>query len=362
VRVVKAVHGGDMHALGSRLGRDPASLLDFSANVNPLGPPDGVRAALRALATDPAEIERYPDPRYVALRNAFATRHGVDADRIVVANGSAALVGAALRALDPKRCVVSVPAFSEYAKGLHDARVEPIEVPVDPVTFAVDDAALVRAAETSGATACLLSNPNNPTGVLTPRATIVALAAALHALGRTLIVDEAFVDYVPHASCVDDAAGAIVLRSLTKFYAMPGIRIGYAVAPGALAERVADALPSWPVGAIEQRVALAAIADAGYDARTRAINAAERERVRDRLANLGYRISSSAANFLLVDVTCCGTTADRFADDLASRFGIAVRACDDYHGLPARTFVRVAIRSRADDDRLLVAFAALRGV
>jgi threonine-phosphate decarboxylase len=360
VRGVKAIHGGDVRALAARAGCDPNALLDFSANVNPLGPPDGVRDVLRRLADDPAELMQYPDPAYGELRGVFGAIHGIDPDRIVVANGSAALVGAVVRALAPARCILPVPAFSEYRKALSETRIDTIDVPLTRGTYEPDTAALVRAARESGATLCILANPNNPTGSLASRDTILALERALRAAGCRLVVDEAFMDYAPTESCIPAAANAIVLRSLTKFYAIPGVRIGYAVVPASLARAIGGALPSWPVGTIESHVARAALADRAYARRTRDRNTAERERMLTALAGLGLLVAPGAANFLFVDVASTGMTAEHLANDLLERHGIAIRVCDDYAGLPAPTFVRVAVRAPAENERLLAALATVR--
>jgi L-threonine-O-3-phosphate decarboxylase len=357
---MRAIHGGDVRALAARAGRDPTALLDFSANVNPLGPPDGVRDVLRRLADNPSELTHYPDPTYGDIRAAFAAASGVDPDRIVVANGTAAIVGAVVRALAPTRCILPVPAFSEYRKALSETRVDAVEIPLARDTYEPDTAALVRAARDSGATLCILSNPNNPTGALASREAIVELERALRVADCRVVVDEAFIDYAPAASCIPVAPDAIVLRSLTKFYAIPGIRIGYAVAPASLAAAIGAALPSWPVGAVESHVALAVLADRSYARQTRAGNAVERERVRAALADLGFLVAPAAANFLFVDVAPTGTTAERLARDLLHRYGIAIRICDDYAGLPTPTFVRVAVKAPAENDRLLESLARCR--
>lgn len=356
---MRAIHGGDIRALAARVGRDPSTLLDFSANVNPLGPPDGVRDVLRRLAEDPSDLTHYPDPAYGDLRAAFGATHGVDPDRIVVANGSAALVGAVVRAIAPKRCVLPVPAFSEYRKALSETGADVLEVKLPRETYEPDVAALVRAARESDSTLCILSNPNNPTGSLASRETIVELEDALRGEGCRLVVDEAFIDYVPEASCIPFASDAIVLRSLTKFYAIPGVRIGYAVVPASLAPAIDATLPSWPVGTIESRVALAAIADQSYARRTRQSNDVERERMRAAMTQLRFLVAPTKANFIFVDVAPAGMTARQLANDLLRRYGIAIRVCDDYAGLSAPTFVRVAVKAPEDNERLLEALAVL---
>jgi threonine-phosphate decarboxylase len=353
-------HGGDVRSLAARAHRDAATILDFSANVNPLGPPEGVDAALAALARDASELSRYPDPHATDLRAALAQRHGVAPVEIVVANGSAATIAAIVLASDAKRCIVPVPAFSEYAKALRVHRTQAVLVPPGRHARADETARIVRAARDHAAEICLLANPNNPTGALRTRASVVELARELAAVSCRLIVDEAFIDYEPDESIARDAVelGAIVIRSLTKFYAIPGVRLGYAIARHDLCERIAASLPSWPTGTIETRIALAAVADPDFDARTRATNARERARFRAALEKLGLRVSPSAANFLFADIAPFVTTAAAWSDRLLRDAGIAVRVCDDYDGLPTRTFVRIAVRSEADNDRLLAAVAA----
>ena len=358
---MRAVHGGDLRSLAARAGRDLSSILDFSANINPLGPPDGVRDVLTAFADDRAELERYPDPHYEVLREAIGRRHHTSPACVAVANGGAATIGAVVRALRPRRCVVAVPAFVEYAKALADASVAMLPVPLAAPAFELDAEAIVRAARGGAAEMCILTNPNNPTGVLASGATIVALARDLARFRCTLVVDEAFIDYEPQESCLAQTGecDAIVLRSLTKFYAIPGVRVGYAVAPPAVAESISASLPSWPIGAIDARIAAAAIAGGTYDDRSRKANAVERSRMVDALRDLGLGVLESAANFVFADVSPLRTTAATFAERLLMDRGIAVRCCDDYEGLPAATFVRIAVRTARDDDRLVAAIASL---
>jgi L-threonine-O-3-phosphate decarboxylase len=358
VRAMKARHGGNLRAIAAGAGREPGDILDFSANVNPLGPPEAVRRILHAFAESPARLATYPDPAYQNLRDALARRHGIDRKRIVVGNGSAALIGAVVRALLPERCVVPVPAFSEYAKALDDARVDVRHVPLARGSYELDAAAILRVAGRTGATLCIVANPNNPTGAVTARETVGALARDLARIGCTLAIDEAFVDYAPDASCASDDLPAIVLRSLTKFFAIPGVRIGYAVAPEAVASAIADVFPSWPVGTMETEIALAALGDVEFVRETRETNAIERARLASALRSLGLHVLAGAANFVFADLAPLHVTAAPLAATLLARDGIAIRTCDDYDGLGAATFVRIAVRTPLENDRLLAALEA----
>ena len=347
-------HGGDLPSIGRAFACDPESLLDFSANINPLGPPDAVRALLRAAAERPSILAAYPDPQARDLVAGLAARHGVSGSRIVVANGSAALLDVSVRALATRRCVVPVPAFGEYARALAGAGAEMLPFPLRAEDdFALDSERLAAFARASGADACILSNPHNPSGHGTSAVAIAALAGELARGGCASIVDEAFVDYAPELglSAAALTGRTVVLRSLTKFFAIPGLRIGYGFAPEPLAERIRAMLPSWPVGTLEQRAARAVIGDGAYAQATLRHNAAARTALVRDLEACGVRVFPAAANFVLFDPSarCADTT--RLRDGLVRECGIVIRT---FEGLP---YVRVAVRRSAENARLVAALA-----
>jgi len=362
---VVATHGGNLGAVARAFDIDPRMLIDFSANINPAGPPPGVMAVLRGAAEHPQILTAYPDPDATELAAALAQGEGIAPERTIVGNGGAALLDAAIRALAPRRCILPVPAFSEYARALAANGADAIPFPLRAdEDFRIDAERLVAAARAEQADLCIFSNPHNPSGGVLARANVLTLARGLAAQGCATIVDEAFVDYVPAVSiadAIDDDEPIIVLRSLTKFYAIPGMRVGYAFAPQALAARVRAAFPSWPVGTLDQHAALAALMDDAYAIRTRLENLREREHLARRLTDLGCRVFPAAANFLFVDVTALGIEPEELRTKLIRRAGIVIRTFPDdpaLHGMPV---VRVAVRSRADNDCLAEALALSRG-
>ena len=344
------VHGGDVEAIARLSGRPAAALLDFSANINPLGPPPEVIAALRKALEDTAALVRYPDAEQPALRAALARHTRTTPEAIALGNGSAALLHAAIRSLAPRRCIVPVPAFSEYAAALHQHGAEMVPFPLSARdAFALDTAALVAHAKRAGADLCIVNNPHNPSGAVMQRGPMRALSEQLGHIGCRTIVDEAFVDYVPTASIAGILPPkAIVLRSLTKFYAMPGLRIGYAVGAPADASALEARLPSWPVSTLAYTAARAALDASAYAQRTIATNAIARADLHDALQSIGVGVWASAANFVLVDLAPRKAYAADVRDRLLERGGIIVRACDDYENL-APTFIRVAVRSAAEN-------------
>lgn len=352
------VHGGDPLAMAARYG-DDGPWLDFSANINPLGPPAGVLAAVRAAADDVASLMRYPTARDRALRAALARSTGIDAERVVVANGAAALIEAFVRTVGPRRCLVPQPAFSEYGRALAAAGCATIPFALDPEAgFALDVRAFARVLERERPDACIVTNPHNPSGALAQRDDVSTVVEAAGRLGVAVLVDEAFVDYVPGVSIADRplAPQLLVLRSLTKFYAIPALRVGYGLAPEPFARALTARLPSWPISSIAADAAIAALADHAYAARTRALNAVERERCANVVRATGAVVYPSAANFLLARFS---TPSATLTDTLARRHRILVRDCGTYPGLERDGFIRICIRSREDNDALHAALVAL---
>ena len=348
-----AQHGGDVLGIARAFGRDAETLLDFSANVNPLGPPVGVVEVLRRAADDPRILTAYPDPHARALVAVLSEREGIRAERIVVGNGGAAILDAAVRALRPRRCVLPLPAFSEYARALSAARVEITPFPLRfETSFALDPEQLVRSVRSTGADLCIFANPHNPSGSLLQRDRLLALVRALGDLGCASIVDEAFIDYVPEESIagkIGEDAAVVVLRSLTKFYAIPGMRVGYAFASRTLAAPIRGAFPSWPVGAIEQAAAIAALADEDYAERTRSSNAVERDRFVGALAERGIPVLPCAANFLLASVRALDSDTERLRTRLIRDHGLIVRTFPDDPVLAGNALIRLAVRTREEN-------------
>jgi histidinol-phosphate/aromatic aminotransferase/cobyric acid decarboxylase-like protein len=213
-----------------------------------------------------------------------------------------------------------------------------------------------------------LGHPNNPTGRLLPVAEVAAAAAARPDVWWVL--DEAFIDFVDHApsalSLGLDRLGLenlVVLRSMTKFFALAGLRLGYAVLPPGLAATGRRLLPDWSVSTPAQAVGAALLCDPGlaaFTARTRRLISSERAALAAALRGLGAQVIDGSANYLLWRLPEAGPRGSELADALLERHGIAVRTCDDYVGLDP-WWLRVAVRGPDANQRLLAALAAVLG-
>lgn len=356
---VPGTHGGNREALARRAGCRPGDLLDFSANINPLGMPlsgqDALGRAAQALAD-------YPDPDCTALRAVVGDALAVSPARVLAGNGAEQLIWWLPRLVEARRVVVTAPCYLDHWRAASAWGLEVLSVGLRAgADFDVDLPAL--AATAVAGDLVWVGHPNNPTGRLLDLDALAAAAVARRDVWWAL--DEAFIDFVDAgASAVGlGLDNLVVVRSLTKFFAMPGLRLGYAVLAPDLAATARRLLPAWSVSTPAQTVGAALLADPGlaeFTARTRRLIRTQRASLAAGLRHLGARVVDGTANYLLWRLPESAPPGAEVADALLRRTHIAVRACDDYHGLDAR-WLRVAVRTPAENQRLLSALAAVLG-
>ncbi len=344
-------HGGSVFAIARRLGAPPESLLDFSASINPLGPAPG---ACEAVCSSLSLAVHYPDRESLELRRSLARLHGVAVDNIIIANGSTELIYLLPRMLPGKKGLIVAPAFTEYARALERAGWETeylILSPGDDFSLSMEG---LRQRLSLGVDALFLCNPANPTGALLPLSVVREVYGMCRGAGTFLVLDEAFMDFCEEESAkvvIAGNGGGIVLRSMTKFYAIPGLRLGYAVAAAGIIERCGRAMEPWSVNTPAQIAGVASLAAAGYRERTIRYITVQRRFLGDGLACMpGLKPFPAAANYLLVEMRN-GMTAADLRDRLLSRKMI-IRDCSNYTGLDRR-FFRVAVRTAGENSRLL---------
>ncbi len=348
--MAEGIHGGQVWEAAREQGLEPEAILDFSANLNPLGPPTGVLRVIREAR--PGILAAYPDSAAPRLRALLCRRHGAPDDTLVLGGGGAALLFLALRALAPRRVLVPVPCFREQPRALAACGAELVPLPMAGLRLDLAHLDPVR----EGCDAVLLTNPHNPTGQLLGRAELERWVAR-HP-GVALVVDEAFMDYAPEESLLPGLLArprTVILRSLTKFFAMPGLRVGHAFADAATAARMGDLQESWPVGQLELRAAEAALEDGTYEQRSLETFRADGPRFRKALEDLGLIVHPSVAPFVLVELP---TPAGTACAEALLRRGLLVRTCAAWPGLGDR-YLRLALREASDQDRLLEALKPL---
>ncbi len=339
-----------------RHGGAPAGLLDFSASINPLGPPESV---LRAIKKGIADIGRYPDPTCHELTARLAAEHRVDPSQIVVGNGSNELIYAVARALRPKRVAIVEPTYTEYLRAslLAGASVDHWLARSRFCPFDPGKASLVW-----------VCHPNNPTGNTWASGEILSRWIAQHPQCY-FAVDEAFLPprsgvdvprWCPRSllSYADRLPNLVVIRSLTKFFALPGLRLGYTVSDQGLASRIRSELPPWSVNSLAQRAGVAALDDQDYWRRTvHWLQIASPVHVAEQIATVSPKLRPLASRTMFVLVRLREVTSGWLTDHLALR-GIRVRDASNFVGLDDR-YVRIAIRSISDNARLMRELAAV---
>jgi threonine-phosphate decarboxylase len=352
-------HGGNIYLLAACLGIAENGIIDFSASINPLGVPVSVRSAIKENLEC---LFNYPDPDAKRLRLKIAEHVGIDAESIVCGNGSTELIYLITRALRPMNVLIPAPTFSEYDRACTRSRGVNIawhELKKESC-FDIDPETLMRAmaGENSLCAPCdmvFLCNPNNPTGMLIKRDDMLRIAGAAARFKCMLIVDEAFIDFCADASVIDEVKNnpyLVVLRSLTKIYALSGLRIGYAVLPSSLLDTVKEAKEPWTVNSLAQVAGITALDDAAYKTETFRVIEEEKQNLEAGFARLGITYFPSSANYYLLQLE----KAQAIVSCLRGK-GILVRDCSNFPGLDG-TYIRVAVKSKKDNIRLLTEITA----
>ncbi|MBV8054803.1 MAG: pyridoxal phosphate-dependent class II aminotransferase [Deltaproteobacteria bacterium] len=331
--------------------------LDFSTSLNPLGPPaEAIQAYYEAITN----ISKYPPPYPRRLEARIAAWLGVDPETVIAANGSTQLIYLVARVLCLRSPFVVIPSFSEFANALIAAGSDPFPI----ATKAEDDFcfeyAAVRDALETGADGVFLGRPGSPTGTLVGLDDAVAIARECDRRGAWCIVDEAFIEFADDprslAALVGSIEKLVVLRSLTKIFAIPGLRLGYLLGAVEFTNKLRQVIEPWSVNGIAEHVALACLGVAErFIALTRHNVLKERERLVAGLGRLpALRLFPPSANFLMFAVLN-EQTCGEFGRYLMGK-GIAIR---DLSRLPGcgPGFYRVGVRSRPDNDRLVMAAA-----
>jgi threonine-phosphate decarboxylase len=314
-------HGGNIFEIARQRSCDWRDLIDFSASINPLGPSPGVRAALTD-AMD--EIVHYPDRHASVLTRHLAEEWNVDPESILLGNGATDLIHSLAALWAHEQTTLLVPTFSEFHRAYPHASMASLD---HPETW--PERGLL-----------VMTEPNNPTG-------------ESHAASRTqpMLIDESFIDFsdLPTSMTLPNT---VVLRSLTKFYAIPGLRIGAVVAAPDLVRDWKERRPPWQVNVLAERAAIESLRDKEHGTASRRFVSLERARMWDALQQLtGVHAIPTHANFYFARLDY---SADKLYDWMLER-NIILRNCTGWPGIQGEA-VRFAIRTATENDRLIAAW------
>ena len=342
-------HGGDIYS-------QPVEL-DFSANINPLGLPAGVKEALnRCIAKGGCSV--YPDSRCRGLRQALGAYYHVPESWILCGNGAADLIFGLAQALRPRRALLMAPSFSEYGKALLGAgcRTEYFYLKEEE-GFVPDMDGFCRRIEEGAYELVFFCNPNNPTGISAGREEVLAAARACRRAGTFLAVDECFLEFLEDGRekslipCLAELTGVMVFGAFTKMYAMAGLRLGYALCRDEdLLGKMCGGRQPWPVSGPAQAAGEAALKEEAYRRESRRMIGRERQRLAEGIGRLGFRVYSSEANFLFFKDM--GPGPDQWLCRALLEKGILIRGCGNYPGLDG-SYYRVCVRCGEENQELL---------
>lgn len=348
-----------MNFHGGYQGKNRSEVLDFSININPLGMPPRVVAALEEALAD---LVVYPEIDGAATKEKLAAALSISPAQMILGNGAIELIYLYCRSLRPRRATIIAPTFNEYRRALamagctfiQDFLLSPAE------GFTLDSERLAEVVKDQGIDTVFLCNPNNPTGKVLPPEEVLAMIAAV---GEAVswFIDESFIEFSSVSSLKGEAAereNIFVLHSLTKFFAIPGLRIGCGIGGRETTAQMEARKEPWTINSLALVAGKQLYADEAFIQETKAFIAKERERVYAGLAEIpGLYPYKSGADFHLVRLE---GISPRALNEALEKRGIYLRLCEDFPGLGA-DHVRIAVKKTADNDRLLAALRQIMG-
>lgn len=353
-------HGGNLYAAMRDKKVHMAEFLDFSANINPLGMPDSlVKAVNRALPY----IIHYPDTEAKALKEAIRFRYGIPESSITVGNGAVEPIYLLCHMLKPKKVLVTAPTFGEYERAARASGAEVAYYYLQPDSgFALDSNEWIKCA--AGADILFLGNPNNPTGNLLYQRDIQVILEALKGENTLVVMDESFLDFLEDDrlyTCrhlLPFYPNLVIIHSLTKFYAMPGLRLGFALANDKITAMLHAGKDPWNVNSLAQSAGAAVLYDEDYRERSKCfIQKAKAELYAALSALPGIAPYLPSVNFILINIKETGLSAQELRNKL-EQYHILVRDCSNYSGL-SDDYIRVAVKQPKQNERLLAALEAV---
>ena len=351
--MLRPQHGGNLTWAANIAGCPISSVKDFSASINPLGIPQTV---ITAIEEDIPRLVAYPNPEYPRLRRCLARECDIDTDYILPGNGSSELLTwSAMDMAQQEVTYLIAPAFGDYYRSLNamGAKIRALtgELPFPDLKALIPH-------DIASNSALLLNNPHNPTGKLWQKEEIEPYLDRF----SLVVIDEAFMDFLlpsQQQSLIDlipSHPNLIILRSLTKFYSLPGLRIGYALASPQRIKQWQQIRDPWSVNTLAATAAITALKDRDFQQDTWNWLAPAREDLFNGLNSIdGLQALSGAANFLLVK---SDTSAIALQEKLLQQHQIYIRDCLSFAELGDRYF-RLAVRIPSENQLLLQALSTV---
>jgi threonine-phosphate decarboxylase len=351
------IHGAEVLGAAEESGLLPQEILDFSSNVNPLGPS---KQALDAAKNALSQITAYPDSNSTELRQVIASHFGIDRDNIVVGNGSTELMYLFAEVFMKKgdQAIMPAPTFGEYASAVCKTGEATKFIKLGK-TFIVEPESFKR--DMIGAKLVFLCNPNNPTSKLISQETLKDIIETALAQDTLVFLDEDFLEFVDTNKSlsminkIGKYPNLFVLRSFTKIYGLTGLRVGYGIANPEVINVLSSAKIPWNVNCIAQTAAVAALKDEQHLQITLELIRKEKAWLMEEFGKFsGFKFNAPDANFFFIDVRKSGFTAAELKSKMLKQ-GILIRDCTSFNGLD-EFYIRVAVKTHNENERMLSSF------
>lgn len=336
------VHGGDIY---TKRNTNTEFILDFSANINPFGMPDGVK---KAIIDNIESYTNYPDPLCRELKEAIELYENIDSSNIVCGNGAADVIFKITLGLKPKKALLIAPTFAEYEEAINLVNGEIKYYNLKEENgFCINDDILNYI--TSDLDIMFICNPNNPTGIPLKKEEVFKILDKCKRNNVILVVDECFIDFLINEedysvkSYINNYSNLIILKAFTKMYAMAGIRLGYMMCSNtSIIDKISNIGQPWSVSTVASKCGVAALKEVGFVNKTKEYIKKNREYLIQELSNLGYKVFESKVNFVLFK-----TNNTNIKDEL-EKYGILIRSCSNYRNLNEEYF-RIAVKSEENN-------------
>ena len=347
----KHLHGGNLERAMEKYGISSEEIIDFSANINPLGFSPKIR---EIIIKNLNQLSHYPDPECKEAKKEISHYFKIDYENIILGNGSTELIYLIVQTLKPKKVLIPIPTFYEYGKALnhYNASIKFYKL-IEKQEFSISINKIIS--QLAGIDLVFLCNPNNPTGTFLHREEILILVKEIHRRKIFLVLDEAFIDLHEEESFIKEVKNyncLIILRSLTKFFGLPGLRIGFGVGSSKLIKELEIQKIPWSVNYLAQIAVREVLKDEKFISKSRYFLLKEKEFFYQELSNIeGLKVYKPSSNFIFIKLL--GNISSEKLQDQLGRKGILIRDCSNFKGLEKGKFIRVAVRTRKENIKLL---------
>ncbi|MCD4669953.1 MAG: threonine-phosphate decarboxylase CobD [Actinomycetia bacterium] len=352
----KFSHGGNLRDAQDKYGIRRRGIIDFSANINPSGLPPGIKGLIYRSINN---IINYPDQDNKLLAGALSDKHRIDTDNIIIGNGSNELIYLLLNSLSPKKVIIPAPSYSEYERAALAAGASCIFPNIlngGKIDFDLKDISK----DLDGTSGLIfICNPHNPTGKLWSREELEYLINKCRKTSTIILVDEAFTAFIPDegkysvVELLRSYSNLVVLKSMTKIYAIPGLRLGYLMSNKALISKMRSRQPNWQVNSLVQDIGPYLLRDNGYLSKSKVLVS----RLKDQFYNGLKKFEwidpyYPSVNFILCRLKEHATDSKRLGEYLIKNHSILIRDCSNFRGLDT-SYIRLAVKSRKENLKLI---------